>query len=134
MNVLGARQVMETGSFETANQYIRFGWKLINQYVVAATEDMPARVTYVLASLRTLEDTRKLITLTDSESVNEHLALGWKLIEKYVTEPARVKRRAQTVHFVLAWQGEEPPAFPGAEESADSADELSLDATAEPEV
>ena len=33
MELGGARQVLETTSQETANQYIRFGWKLINQHV-----------------------------------------------------------------------------------------------------
>jgi len=34
MNVESARRVMETTCPDTANQYLRFGWKLINQYVV----------------------------------------------------------------------------------------------------
>jgi hypothetical protein len=114
MNTLGARQVMETTSYETANQYIRFGWKLVNQHVVEATDEQPARMNYVLASLQTLQDTRRLTTLHDTPSVNAHLERGWKLIDQYVTS-AKGRARQQTIHFVLAWQSEDPPVFPSAD-------------------
>ena len=99
MNIEGTRRVMETTSHETANQYLRFGWSLINQYVVEATSDQPAAVTYVLASVRRLEDTRQLVTLTDGQAVNEYLTLGWKLIDKYVTCDVTAERRDETIHF-----------------------------------
>ena len=85
MNIEGTRRVMETTSHETANQYLRFGWNLINQYVVPATADSPATVTYVLASVRRLEDTRQVLVLNDPDAVNDYLDLGWKLIDKHVT-------------------------------------------------
>jgi len=87
MNLEGARRVMETTSYETANQYLRFGWNLINQHVVEATADQPAMIKYVLASVRRLEDTRQVIVVTDPREANEYLSLGWKLIDKYVTGP-----------------------------------------------
>jgi hypothetical protein len=114
MTIEGTRRVVETTSAETANQYLRFGWSLINQYVVEATADQPAAVTYVLASLRRLEDTRQLITLTDSDDANRHLAVGWKLVDRYVTALDNEDRRHETIHFVLAWQSEDPPQIPGA--------------------
>jgi hypothetical protein len=113
MNIEGTRRVMETTSHETANQYLRFGWNLINQYVVEATVNTPSAVTYVLASVRRLEDTRQVLTLTDGELVNEHLNLGWKLIDRLVTAADAPDRRHETIHFVLAWQSEDPPARPG---------------------
>lgn len=125
MNLEGARRVMETTSHETANQYLRFGWSLINQYVVEATADTPAMVKYVLASVRRLEDTRRLLTLTDADAVNEHLTLGWRLVDKYVTASPDPERRDEAPHFVLAWQGDEAPVFPG--ESANSPEPLDAD-------
>jgi hypothetical protein len=113
MEIAGARRVMETTSHETANQYLRFGWTLINQYVVEATADEPRMVKYVLASVRRIEDTRRLIQLTDPLEVNEHLALGWKLIDKFVTSSEPEDRRHETLQYVLAWQSEDPPARPG---------------------
>jgi hypothetical protein len=113
MDIEGTRRVMETTSHETANQYLRFGWSLINQYVVEATADQPSAVKYVLASVRRLEDTRQVIGLVDPDEVNEYLALGWKLIDKHVTASESGDRRHETLHFVLAWQRDEPPALPG---------------------
>jgi hypothetical protein len=113
MEIAGARRVMETTSHETANQYLRFGWSLINQYVVEGSADEPRVVKYVLASVRRLEDTRKLITLQDAEEVNAYLAIGWKLIDKHVTAAQESERRDEKLHFVLAWQSEDPPAQPG---------------------
>ena len=85
MNLEGARRVMETTSHDTANQYLRFGWSLINQYVVPATADSPATVKFVLASIRRLEDTRQVVVLTEAQAVNDYLALGWKMIDKFKT-------------------------------------------------
>jgi hypothetical protein len=106
------RRVMETACADTANQYLRFGWKLINQFVTEATADAPAAVKYVLASVRSLEDTRQVITVTDPALVNPYLELGWKLIDKYVTASGDSERRDETPHFVLAWQSEDPPPKP----------------------
>ena len=128
MNLEGARRVMETVSHETANHYLRFGWTLINQYVVAATDDQPAMVRYVLASVRRIEDTRQVLILTDPEEVNEHLQLGWKLIDKHVTAAESDDRRDETLHFVLAWQSEDPPVRPGVPPEAKMRFETSGDA------
>lgn len=115
MGVEGARRVMETNSYDTANQYLRFGWTLINQHVSEATANAPTRMTYVLASVRSLEDTRELLSLIDVEEVNAHLQLGWRLIDKYVTAVEPGGPRHEELHFVLAWQHEEPPTYPGAQ-------------------
>lgn len=109
MNIEGTRRVIETSNHETANQYLRFGWTLINQYVIEATADRPAMVNYVLASVRRLEDTRQVLTVTDAREVNEYLNLGWKLIDKHVTASDSPERRDEVLHFVLAWQNEDPP-------------------------
>ena len=109
----GARRVMETTCHDTANQYLRFGWSLINQYVVEATGDQPAAVRYVLASVRRLQDTRRIVVLVDPDEVNRHLAVGWKLIDKYVTASKSADERDENLHFVLAWQSDDPPARPG---------------------
>jgi hypothetical protein len=71
-------------------------------------------VKYVLASVRRLEDTRQVAVLVDPDEVNAHLALGWKLIDKHVRSSDRAEGRHETLHFVLAWQSDEPPARPGA--------------------
>jgi hypothetical protein len=113
MNIEGTRRVMETTSDETANQYLRFGWCLINQYLVPATADQPATVKYVLASVRRLEDTRHVMLLTDPRAVNGYLELGWKMIDKYVTGSDAPERRHETLHFVLAWQNDDSPLHPG---------------------
>jgi hypothetical protein len=118
MNIEGTRRVMETTSHETANQYLRFGWSLINQYVVEATADTPAAVHYVLASVRRLEDTRQVVTLTDGQEVNEYLDLGWRLIDRHVTASDSEGRRDETLHFVLAWQSDDPPPRPGSSPQA----------------
>lgn len=118
MNIAGTVRVIETDSFETANQYLRFGWNLINQVAVEATLDQPAKVKYVLASVRRLEDTREIVCTSQSEEVNEYLRLGWKLIDKFVTQAALPEGRDETMQFVLAWQqdaavlrlGASPPA------------------------
>lgn len=113
MTIEGTRRVMETNCHETANQYLRFGWSLINQYVVEATESQPRTVKYVLASVRRLEDTKEVILLSDPDEVNDYLSVGWKLIDKHVTTLDSADRRHETLHFVLAWQSEETPARPG---------------------
>jgi hypothetical protein len=113
MNLEGARRVMETESHETANQYLRFGWKLINQYVVDATADHPRMVKYVLASISRLEDTREVIVLSDPQKVNQYLAQGWKLIDKHVSGAKASGERDETLHFTLAWQTDDAPAHPG---------------------
>jgi hypothetical protein len=105
--------VMETTSHETANQYLRFGWNLINQYVVEAKEGQPRMIRYVLASVRRLEDTQQLITLSEPDEVNDYLRVGWKLIDKHVTAADPDAMRHETMHFTLAWQRDEPPARPG---------------------
>ncbi len=128
MKIEGARRVMETTSHETANQYLRFGWDLINQYVVEATSDSPAVVTYVLASVRRLADTRVVLTLTDADTVNDYLSIGWKLIDKYVTGCPAPERRDETIHFVLAWQSDDPPQRPGSAPAV----QRELDATPAP--
>ena len=111
MNLEGARRVMETTSYETANHYLRFGWSLINQHVVEATADQPAMFKYVLASVRRLEDTRRVIDISEPAAVN--LDLGWKLIDKYVTTAGSSEGRHESPRFVLAWQSEDPPEGPG---------------------
>jgi len=113
MNLEGTRHVMDTTSHETANQYLRFGWNLINQYVVDATEDHPATMHFVLASVRRLEDTRELVTLCDLEQVNAYLTMGWRLIEKHVTTGSGGEQRDERLHFTLAWQSEDAPLRPG---------------------
>jgi hypothetical protein len=132
MSIEGARRVMETTSYETANQYLRFGWTLINQHVVEATAGQPATIKYVLASVRRLEDTREVLVVSDPDAVNRYLKLGWKLIDKFLTAAEPPEGRHETPHFVLAWQRDEPPERPGGERgerrefevSAGSDDEL----------
>ncbi|HTU25184.1 MAG TPA: hypothetical protein VMF30_07290 [Pirellulales bacterium] len=113
--IQGARRVMETNDPLTVNQYLRFGWKLINQYVIPPrhSEALPV-VNYVLASIRTLEETKEVVTLTDPAEVNEFLSLGWRLIDKYVSGEVEGPRQ-ERLHFVLAWQHEEAPIKPGSE-------------------
>jgi len=113
MKIDGARRVMETTCQETANQYLRFGWRLINQYVVDATPDTPATVKYVLASIQRLEDTRLVVPLTDPAIVNQYLELGWRLIDKYVTASTDPDRRDELLHYIVAWQTDDPPMRPG---------------------
>ena len=113
MNIDGARRVMETTCQETANQYLRFGWRLINQYVVEATPDTPAAVKYVLASIQRLEDTRLVVPLSDPAIVNQYLELGWRLIDKYVTSSTEPGCRDERLHYIVAWQTDDPPMRPG---------------------
>ena len=132
MNIEGARRVIETSSPDTANQYLRFGWKLINQYNIPATAEEPPKVSFVLASIRTLEDTRQLVRESDWELVNKYLELGWRLIDRYVAASKELEVRDETLYFVLAWQHEESPGYPDAqlvdgEESADGPDTLEID-------
>jgi hypothetical protein len=119
--IQGARRVMETTDPDTVNQYLRFGWKLINQYVVQTRSDALPVVNYVLASVRTLEETKELVTLTDTDEVNAYLALGWRLLDKYVTGEIEGPRH-ESLHFVLAWQQEETPVKPGSEASRVASD------------
>lgn len=113
MNLDGTRRVLETTCQETANQYLRFGWRLLNQYVVEATPDTPATVKYVLASIQRLEDTRLVVPLTDPAIVNQYLELGWRLIDKYVTATTDPARRDELLHYIVAWQTDDPPMRPG---------------------
>lgn len=132
MNDESARRVMETTCPDTANQYLRFGWKLINQHVMEATADTPAMVKYVLASVRRLEDTRQVMTLTDPAAVNEYLELGWKLIDKHVTASTDPERRDETLHFIVAWQSDEVPVRPDAARAIARQLEETLEAGGEP--
>ncbi len=111
-----ARQIIETTSADTVNQYLRFGWKLLNQYAVEPSDGKPARVNFVLASFRGLEDTRQVITLEDVAEVNAHLQLGWRLIDKYVSQIGPADVRNESVQFVLAWMTDEPQRVPGMED------------------
>lgn len=104
---------METTSHDTANQYLRFGWNLINQYVVEPTGNEPRAVKYVLASVRRLEDTRQVMVLVDMNETNAYLELGWKLLDNYVTGSDSPDRRDETMHFVIGWLSEDPPQRPG---------------------
>lgn len=113
MNIIGTQRIMETTSPETANHYLRFGWKLINQYTVPATEDTPERVTYIMAAVSGLEDTRRILILSDGEEANDYLEIGWRLIEKFITSDQSVSHRQEKLHLVLAWQRDEVPALPG---------------------
>jgi hypothetical protein len=112
--IQGARRVMETTDPDVVNQYLRFGWKLINQYVVQERTDSLPVIHYALASVRMLEETKEVITLCDTAEVNAYLALGWRMIDKYVTGEIEGPRR-ESLHFVLAWQSEDPPSRPGGE-------------------
>lgn len=114
MSIEGARRVMETTCHETANQYLRFGWSLINQYVVEAADGQPRMMKYVLASVRRLEDTRQVVTLSDAGEVNDYLQVGWKLIDKHVTVADADAMRSEEMRFTLAWQSEDQPVHPGA--------------------
>jgi hypothetical protein len=125
---------METTSFDTANQYLRFGWKLINQHVVEATADKPAGVNYVLASVRTLDDTRSMVEVTDVAAANRYLELGWKLIDQYVTRVEPQDQRQESIHFVLVWQNEEPPPYPSADAAGEPADLFGDDLVARDEI
>lgn len=127
MSIEGARRVMETTCHETANQYLRFGWSLINQYVVEAADGQPRMLKYVLASVRRLEDTRQIITLSEAEDVNDYLRVGWKLIDKHVTATDSDAVRSEAMHFVLAWQSEDPPVHPGVPEELSTSYEPAQD-------
>jgi hypothetical protein len=123
----GARRLLETTDPDTVNQYLRFGWKLINQYLVPATADSPGRVKYVLAAIRTVEETKELVTLRTSDEVNEYLALGWTLIDKFV-KAAISERRDEEIQFIVAWQAEGlavKPGSPAAEAVSKLAEQLS---------
>jgi len=113
MDYTGARKVLETTSWETANEYLRFGWKLINQRLIPATPDQPEMVSYVLGSFRAITDTRQLVILEDVELVNQHLDLGWTLIDEYLTQASDTEHRHEAIHYVLAWQQDGVPINPG---------------------
>jgi hypothetical protein len=83
----------------------------------------------VLASVRRLEDTREIVMLTDANDVNAHLKQGWKLIDRHVTASGTAERRDETIHFILAWQSDEPPQRPGDAPAAEvpMGDELHTD-------
>lgn len=112
MDILGTRRVMETASHEEVNQYIRFGWKLLSQRVIPGSDETPPETRFVLASIRTLEDTRFLARTSQWEEANEYLQCGWRLIEKFVTTADRDDQRYETLHFVLAWQLDYEPTYP----------------------
>jgi hypothetical protein len=127
MSIEGARRVMETTCHETANQYLRFGWSLINQYVVEAADGQPRMLKYVLASVRRLEDTRQVITLSDADDVNEYLRVGWRLIDKHVTATDSDAVRNEAIRFVLAWQSDDLPVHPGEPEESSTSYEPTSD-------
>src|SRR5262245_60634675 len=99
MEIERARRIMETSSPETVNQYLRFGWKLVNQHVLEPRDGAPTRVNYVLASFRALEDTRQVITVDNADDANMYLGLGWRLIDKYVKQGDASGLRHETLHF-----------------------------------
>jgi hypothetical protein len=111
--MLDAQRIMETTSPDSANHYLRFGWKLLNQYRLPATEDSPERVRYVLAAVAGLGDTRRLLSLQTVDEVNAYLELGWRLVDKYVTTEPDVEGRHEAIHFIVAWQLEGDPPAPG---------------------
>jgi hypothetical protein len=113
MELARARQIVETTSPETVNQYLRFGWKLVNQHIMEPRDGLPARVNYILASFRALEDTRQVVTLDDVDQVNQYLELGWRLIDKVVMQSNLEGPRHEQIRFVLAWSSDQPPQLPG---------------------
>jgi hypothetical protein len=112
MDVQGTTRIMETSSYDVVNQYLRFGWKLINQHVIESDGHRPTMMNYSLAFVRTLEDTRRLELLDDLEAVNRYLAAGWKLIDKYLVRSENLELRDERLQFVLAWQTDEEPIYP----------------------
>jgi hypothetical protein len=114
MDLARATQIVETLSTETANQYLRFGWKLVSQVTVEARDGRSAGVRYTLASFRTLEDTRQLVSLDSVAEANDYLQLGWRLIDKVVSQVGEGPRNEE-IKFVLAWFRDEPPILPGME-------------------
>ncbi len=114
MNLDGTRRVMETTNAETANHYLRFGWVLLNQYLTEATEETPAKMTFVLASVRRLEDTREVLRIHDEQDLNKHLQLGWRLIDKFVTTSLEANGRQEQIHYLVAWQSDDAPLRPEA--------------------
>lgn len=115
MELERARRVMETSNAETVNQYLRFGWKLVNQHLVDQRDGSPPRTNYILASFCALEDTRQVVTLEGADQVNEYLSLGWRLIDKIVRQGNLDGPRHESIQFVLVWAGDEPPLLPGME-------------------
>jgi hypothetical protein len=85
----------------------------VNQYVLEPREGMPARVNYILASFRALEDTRKVVTLENVVELNQYLELGWRLIDKVVTQANLEGPRHEQIRFVVTWSHDEPPRVPG---------------------
>jgi hypothetical protein len=133
MKIESVRRIMETTSFDTANQYLRFGWKLVSQHAVEPAPGEPVRMNYVLVSVRTLEDTRRILELADNETANRYLELGWRLVDKYVTSLDDAQRRQETLHYVLAWQEEGEPPQPTGQSLAERADELFPDESLTPD-
>jgi hypothetical protein len=119
MELEHARRVMETSNPETVNQYLRFGWKLVNQHLVDQRDGTPPRTNYILASFRALEDTRQVVALDSAEEVNRYLNLGWRLIDKIVRQGNLDGPRHESIQFVLVWAGDEPPQLPGMERAID---------------
>lgn len=117
---------METTCPETVNQYLRFGWKLLNQYRVEATESTPEAVRYVLASVRSLDDTRVLTLLTNLNEVNRYLEVGWRLVERFVTRSEQGGDRQESVQFILAWQIFDPPQYPSDDPASETGFHRSL--------
>ncbi len=113
MDLARARKIVETTSPETVNQYLRFGWKLVNQHMLAPRDGLPARVNYVLASFRSLEDTRQVASVEDVNELNRYLEAGWRLIDKMVSQANLEGPRQEQIRFVLAWLNDEPPKLPG---------------------
>jgi hypothetical protein len=103
---------METFSPEEVNYYLRYGWRLLSEHVIPATEYEPPKTKFVMAYISTIEETKQIVKLTDLEQVNTYLQLGWKLIDKIVTSDHDEPRRSETIHFVLAWQLYGDPALP----------------------
>ena len=113
MELGSARQIIETTSPDTVNQYLRFGWKLVNQYVLEPRDGSPARVNYILATFRAIEDTRQVVTLEDVDQLNQYLDLGWRLIDKIVVQSNLEGPRHEQIRFVITWCNNEPPKVPG---------------------
>jgi len=117
MELARATQIVETLSSETANQYLRFGWKLVSQVAVEARDGRPAGVRFTLASFRALEDTRQLASIDSVKEANEYLQLGWRLVDKVVSQGSFEGPRNENIVFILAWARDEPPILPGMEQA-----------------
>ena len=68
---------------------------------------LTSRTFLVFLNIMNIESTKFIVEVSDYSEVNDHLQLGWLLVNHYVQDFGEPGQTSQRVFYVLAWQNPE---------------------------